>query len=215
MIGFLFATLLLPMFSRMLKTNDSIARLTKTAASLVLVGSITVSIVGVLFANELMHLLYIEAAPYWAEVFSTLLPTFIGMSSVYIYGTLLTANGSLKSLNTLAFGGVILNVILNWVLIPMLGALGAALATLVTQSLVAVLHYWIALRSVDLGSQTGFLIKLIIFPVLLILCSAILKHCFQNWLGNMALILATAAVLSYAIGLIRFSSFRDLAADRE
>ena len=44
------------------------------------------------------------------------------------FGTLLTANGSLRNLNLTAFGGMILNISLNLYLIPQFKASGAALA---------------------------------------------------------------------------------------
>ena len=55
------------------------------------------------------------------------------MAMVYIFGTLLTAGEKLKWLNVVAVIGVLLNITLNFVLIPTHGALGATYATLITQ----------------------------------------------------------------------------------
>ena len=79
---------------------------------------------------------------------------FVGISSVYVSGTLLAANGSLKILNIIAVLGVLLNVALNYILIPQYQALGATWATISTQTLVMFLQWiWIwklfRIKSID------------------------------------------------------------------
>jgi O-antigen/teichoic acid export membrane protein len=66
--------------------------------------------------------------------------TFIPISTIYVFGTLLTAKGDLKVLNTIALLGIILSISLNLVLIPKNGAVGAAKAALITQLVVALAH---------------------------------------------------------------------------
>ena len=56
------------------------------------------------------------------------------MSINYCFGTLITASGNMKLLNKIAFASLLLNIGLNFVLIPEYGAWGAALASLITQS---------------------------------------------------------------------------------
>jgi O-antigen/teichoic acid export membrane protein len=71
--------------------------------------------------------------------------TFIPISSIYIFGTLLTANGDLKKLNIIAFVGIVLNLSLNFIFIPKYAAKGAAISALVTQSIVAIMHILVAI----------------------------------------------------------------------
>jgi O-antigen/teichoic acid export membrane protein len=66
--------------------------------------------------------------------------TFIPLASTYIFGTLLTANGDMKTLNWISVLGLLVNVGLNYVLIPDIGIKGAAIATLVTQIVVVLLQ---------------------------------------------------------------------------
>ena len=68
-----------------------------------------------------------------SKTFGWLLLSFIAISCNYIFGTLLTANGSLKQLNIMAFTGVFINLFLNMILIPEYGSEGAAFASLITQ----------------------------------------------------------------------------------
>jgi O-antigen/teichoic acid export membrane protein len=68
---------------------------------------------------------------------------------IYIFGTLLTANGSMKQMNLVFTVGLILNIIGNAFLIPNFGAWGAALSTVVTQSFVAVAEIILVYRQVS------------------------------------------------------------------
>ncbi|MEM6966723.1 MAG: oligosaccharide flippase family protein, partial [Bacteroidota bacterium] len=133
MIGFLFAGLLLPMFAKMLHERQAVLPLARMSALMIWSGAITLSVVSYFFRNEIMTLLYVEAVPYWGEVLGVLMMSFVAVSGTYIFGTLLTANGSLLKMNRILVVAVILNIILNFILIPKHGAVGAAWATVVTK----------------------------------------------------------------------------------
>lgn len=140
MFGFLFASLLLPMFARMISRKENVKSLVNSSFALIMAGALAVAGISVLFRSEIMLLLYPQSTQYWSDIFGLLMPSFLGVCAVYIYGTLLTANGSLKVLNAIALGGMLLNIVLNLFLIPAHKALGATVATLITQTLVAVAH---------------------------------------------------------------------------
>lgn len=145
-LGFMFAALLLPMFSRMLEQKTPVQPLVDLTHNLMLIASSATGITFIIYRNEIMQALYTEATPYYADIFGWLMVSFICISMVYIYGTLLTANGSLSVLNKLAVGGMLLNILLNIFLIPLYHALGAAIATVITQVCIIVLHVIISYR---------------------------------------------------------------------
>ena len=136
MTGFLFAGLLLPMFARMLKLGESIKPLFRL--SFLLIWSIAIAVAANVwfFRNEITMLLYVEATPYWGMVLGSLMLTFVAVSGIYISSTLITAKGRLKHMNVIFVIGIVINVILNFFLINRDGALGAAVATIITQSFV-------------------------------------------------------------------------------
>jgi Na+-driven multidrug efflux pump len=72
----------------------------------------------------------------------------------YIFGTLLTAGGYLKQLNLFAATTLVINVIVNLVLIPRMGAVGSAWASLVAQSFMALVQFVIAIRFFRLPFST-------------------------------------------------------------
>lgn len=136
-IALLFATLLLPLFARQLKLKQQVNSLVGTATRILLSGALLLTIVCFFFQQEIMELRYQEYTAQSAPVFGLLMLCFLCISCTYIFGTLLTANGDLKTLNKIAFAGVVLNIGLNIFLIPTYKAYGAAMASLITQAATA------------------------------------------------------------------------------
>ena len=189
--GYLFATLLLPMFAGMIRKNENIQHLVKFSAELLFVIAFITAADCYFFREEIMRMLYQNATPYWAQIFGWLMCTFIPMSSIYVYGTLLTAQGNLKVLNFIALGGMFLNISLNLYLIPHYGALGATIATLITQVLAAVAHIIVANRVFGFELDLKDLLKI---PGFVVVCSLILmltKMAPMDW--RLSLVLASVA----------------------
>jgi len=138
MIAFLFSGLLLPIFSRMIKLRHSVEGMVRLSFSLLVIPAIAIAICCSFFSYELMNLLYkgnnINES---SHVFRILMCCFVPISSTYIFGTLLTANGNLKQLNIMASMGMAINIILNVILIPKYQAAGAAISSISTQLLMA------------------------------------------------------------------------------
>lgn len=141
MFGMIFANLLLPIFSKLLLENNSlIPNMLKTARDLLLGGAILGAILCTFHSEFILGLIYTNDVSASVPSFQFLMWSFIGMCITLIYGTLLTANGNLRFLNQISLLGVIVNVVFNAFLIPTFGAAGAAFATLVTQSMIALLQ---------------------------------------------------------------------------
>ena len=102
MIGFLFAGLLLPIFSKMLKAKESVEKIMYLSFKILLSGSIVIGVSCFTFSEQIIEWRYqtsgIELARS-ANAFGMLMFCFISICTTYIFGTLLTANGSLRSLN--------------------------------------------------------------------------------------------------------------------
>ncbi|HPS83955.1 MAG TPA: oligosaccharide flippase family protein [Bacteroidales bacterium] len=138
MFSYLFSVILLPFFSRLMSKKQDVGPFLQLSAILLLSSAMMVSAVSLFNADLIMNWLYKEHVTESARVLQILMFTFIPVSSVYIFGTLLTAWGSMKKLNIIALCGVILNIGLNLVLIPQFLERGAAWSALITQSLVAI-----------------------------------------------------------------------------
>jgi O-antigen/teichoic acid export membrane protein len=203
--GYLFATLLLPLFAAMIRRNENMKHLVKFSSELMFVVAAIAAINCYFFRNEIMHLLYPNSTAYWSRIFGWLMLNFIPISSIYIFGTLLTANGSLKILNTIAVSGAVLNVVLNIFLIPRYGALGATLATLVTQIAAAAAHIIAAYREFDFSYNLKDLLKVSVFILACLVVSFVIKMAPFSWIINFAMALGASGVFSIIVNLVPVS----------
>ncbi len=138
MISFLAASLLLPLFSKSIK-NYELAHLKKLvwlASSILLVVSFSVFIISFFYSDWIMSKLYTHATTEWYPVYWTLLFSSIPIALSYVFGTFLTANKNILYLNIISFAALLLNVGLNFFLIPKYLAYGACIATGLTQIVV-------------------------------------------------------------------------------
>ena len=205
MIGFLFAGLLLPMFAKMLKEKTSVAPLVKMSALMIWAGAITLSVSTFFFQKEIVEILYIEATPYWGEVLGILMMSFIAVSGTYIFGTLLTANGSLQKMNVILVIAVILNIVFNFILIPKYGALGAAWATLGTQFFSMLSQLFLAKKEFGWKSNFKEIIRVILFSISIVGLSYL---CYEylafSWVIRFGLSLMSGVGLAFLLGLLDF-----------
>jgi O-antigen/teichoic acid export membrane protein len=162
MFAFLFATLLLPMFSHMIKRNEPLDDLLKLSFSLIAVPAIILVMTAQFFQTQIMTLLYHEHANYSAPVFGVLMIGFFSMATTYIFGTLLTANGSMRELNMMAAAGMLLNVTLNLIFIPVYKAYGASLAGFLTQTITAIIQVYISVKIFKLKFKANIKIILVL-----------------------------------------------------
>jgi O-antigen/teichoic acid export membrane protein len=147
MFGMIFANLLLPLFARSLKEqHEKVLPLLSMASSLLIGGSILIAFLCHFHAEQILGWIYHNELHQSAEPFQLIMWGFIGMSTSLIFGSLLTANGELKLLNYFSFFGVILNLGMNVLLIPKLGAKGAAITCLLTQGIMALIQVLLCMK---------------------------------------------------------------------
>jgi O-antigen/teichoic acid export membrane protein len=87
----------------------------------------------------------------------------IGMN--FIFGTLLTANGNLKILNSISAVGIIANISINIVLIPEYGALGAAIATFATQGVTAIAQFLYCIHKFKIPKKPTGILKFLLLSL--------------------------------------------------
>ncbi len=208
--GYLFATLLLPMFAGMIRRNEHLRQLVKFSSELLFVIAIITAADCYFFRNEMMGMMYKNSNAYWSQIFGWLMITFIPMSSVYVFGTLLTANGSLKVLNYIALGGMFLNVSLNLYLIPHYGALGATFATLITQLLAAWAHIVAANRTFGFVYEIKEFFKLVAFASLCCVLLLLIRMLPVDWRIGLVLSSAGCLLLAAVARLVPVSDFLEM-----
>lgn len=217
--AFLFAVLLLPLFSKMIKEAHPIQHLVKLSFSIIITGSLIVALTSLFYGKDLMLLMYTPftgetTARYMARIdlsariFHLLMFSLVAISSNYIFGTLLTANNNLKVLNLIAFTGLLTNFLLNFILIPRFFAYGSGIASLSAQSLTALLQMVFALRILRLRFNLKFIAGLLSLVLLMLITGFILSYLdLSSWTVQALIMLATGMVLAFVFRLWNIREF--------
>lgn len=140
-IGYIIAGVLLPLFSYQLGKKENIQHILKQGYSLVLTMVVPIVIGGVIFSKEIIHALYPNETPsYSASIFVILILNFIPVGFQYVLGPLLTAKRSFNIMIPSLFFATLINIVLNYLMIPKYGALGAAIVTFGTQMFMLIVY---------------------------------------------------------------------------
>ena len=178
-VAFLVAVILLPLFSKMLKNKEDLTPIIRSAFTLLFFFSVTSTIL--LFAYRIPLLSY-RYPDIWMEsvrVFVFIIPCIIPISMIYIFGTLLTANGSLRILNITSGIAIVVNIVINLTLIPVLEARGAAIASLSTQTSIGLMQFIIAFRLLKIPFSILPYFRYLIYICLLLVSVYFTKYFFQ------------------------------------
>lgn len=217
-IAYLFAVLLLPLYARMIKQRQQVNELVKLAFTLLFVAAVVVAMSAVFYGQPIMRLLYpphaLETLADYelrlnqsAMVFSLLMCGFLPISTTYVFGTLLTANGNLKQMNIVAAGAMVLNVILNLVLVPRLFAVGSAITSLTTQSIVAILQVLVVLYIFKFRIDYRFLIRLLVFIIGSLILAWASIGLGIHWIKSLAMMIMIILIYSVVLKLLDLKSF--------
>lgn len=209
MFGALFAGLLLPIFARMIKQKEDIGSMVQFSFLLLFVPSLLISISTGFYDQEIMELLKYSHPELSASIFQILMVSFLGIVTTYIFGTLLTAHGSIKQLNWMAVAGMALNIILNLILIPELMALGSAWASLTTQLFTALAQTILAVYILKLGINYRVIGKLVVFILFLFVIGYFSRQVTQWYVGFLAMGVA-GMLFAFAIRLINLKALAQI-----
>ena len=204
--SFLFAILLLPMFSRMIRQKQDVNGLVRIALPLLLCAGLSGAISCNFYKKDIIALLYDSHVDYSSGIFGWLMIGFLFVSTTYLYGTLLTANNNLRQLNIAAGITVAINITLNLILIPRFEALGAAIASMVSQAFFAITQWLLAIRLVKISWNADIMIRLLGF-LTINLAAAYLLQLVPGWILGFGLLLVSCILSAIFLGLIRLSEF--------
>ncbi len=200
-ISNLFAIMLLPMFAATLKNMLELNNLVKTSFNVIVAMAGIVLIMCVFYRQDIMQMMYnpeeaeaetayLSRIRQYANVFPLLMGSFFCLSTTYVFGTLLTANGSLKQLNLVAAAGVIINILLNLIVIPRFYAVGAACTSLCVQIVTAFLQYVIAKRILNLNLGRKYWLHILLFITTISVVTYLVKQLNLNWMVSFIIALA-------------------------
>jgi O-antigen/teichoic acid export membrane protein len=214
MLGFLFASLLLPMFARMLKRREDVRALVSVSFKLIWAGSIALAALVYFARADLIQLMLPErATAYRWETLGLLIWTFVPVAATYIFSTLLTADERLMQMNRFFVLGIALDVALNLLLIPKYQALGSAMATLGTQAFIAVVMAALCVRYFGLRPSAKGLAQTLGYAAFVLGAAwAVFTFLEVAWPVQAGLVLLLALAGALVFRLLDFRKLRRLAA---
>ena len=140
---------------------------------------------------------------------------FVAVSTSYIFGTLLTANGNLKALNIISLSGLAINLGMNFWLIPRYMAVGSAYASLATQFFTAIAQLVIVQRIFRFRMNYRYLLTLVLFTCGVVLFNYISQRMSfpvsglplkVRWMPNFIISILLSLILAVALRLLSLKS---------
>ena len=220
-ISYLFSVILLPLFASVIKKGEDLQSLVKQSFSLMLTMTCLIAIVCIFYSQNIMELLYPKPEYEMIDVYNNricetskilqiLMGSFVSISITYIFGTLLTANGNLKQLNFVAAIGVLINVSLNFIFIPIFKAQGAAFTSLCVQFATCFIQFILAKRTFNLNIGAKLWIRLSSFIILTSITTIILKNTTLNWIHSFLISSFSGIIIAFITKLLDFNELKNL-----
>lgn len=209
MIGYLFSVFLLPMFAKIIGDKKNPTQLTMTALKVQLTLALMISMSCWFYAKDILEskFLYDTVTAESINAFKFLMVGFIAMALSYIFGSLITASAKLKTLNLIFVFGIMINWSLNLYLIPRYQAVGAALATLITQFFVFFGQFILATSRFKLKYDLGFIWRVLLLVGIYFAVIYVLDEYLSiYWLLEVILFFMICIGISILLGFLRFSN---------
>ncbi|MCO5247462.1 MAG: oligosaccharide flippase family protein [Chitinophagales bacterium] len=208
-MGYVIAGILLPLFAYRIGQKESVHQVLKHAYSLMLTIIIPIVIGGVFFANDIMETLYAgHTTVQSSQVFMVLTFNFISIGMLYVFGTLLTANKNFSLMIPALLVTTILNIITNYLLIPRLGALGAAITTFGTQLSVLVIYVIACFKIFRLPFSVQILLSSIAFATVISVLAYLLSLSSIFWLFALMIIGIASIIVSFLFKIVTVETLK-------
>ncbi len=207
MFGFLFAGMLLPMFSRLLSKKNKISSLVRTTTNILLPISIVIAANAVFFKEDIMSLLYEKNTLTASYLYGFVIFSFPAYCIMNVYSTLLTANGSLKILIGIAAAACFLSLVGNSFLIPLYKAQAVAWVGLGVQWFAAAAYIIFSIKKTDVSVKASWFLQFVFFFLAFIVLNYMFK---QLAIGLLYSILLNVAIFLPLVFVLRLWKWQDL-----
>ncbi len=214
-LAYLFAILLFPIFSKMIKEKQSLFQMIKMPITILFTATFILAVGSWMYSYELMSLLYLDHIQESASVLSVLIFGTIAVGTSYVFGTLLTANGDMKILIGIAAFSMLVSASLNIFLIPRYFAVGSAIANVSALFSSMLLHMFYAIRQLHIRFKPNFYIRLIIFSVFVLGIGWMSSVLGFEWWINMGVFVGLSILLAFFMRLIHIREIYFILAKRE
>lgn len=209
MVCYLVGGFLLPFVSRLWSKHKKIDDVVINSRHLLVIFSLFIAITVFYNAEWLHDLLYTSEDPDAANIMRWCLPALVGYALVQVYGTVMTATGHLLQFCFIILLSLVLNIVLNFLMIPELGALACCYSAIASQMLCGIV------TMIYVKQKTGISVRL---PTLFIyifigaLVGAVYYSGYYLGLNKAMLIITTSAIV---LGTIIFMALATISSMKE
>lgn len=180
MIGVLIAGILMPLFVKMLAQKESLNGVLKLVSTLMLAASLWIAFWVYFYDDKIVGFLYKHSAEQTSKVLGILIWVLPISSLSYIYSTLLTAGGHLRFLIFRAIFAGAISLLLNILLIPYYGAVGAAFVSILTHALYVGSVIIRTQKIHAFKTPYRFILNIFLWSFLTIISFMVLKHIYPD-----------------------------------
>ncbi len=199
MYPYLFASLMLPIYSRMISEGKGLSDIFNFSLQLMVIPVILVAVPTIFFGHSIMDILYVEHVHISSVVMQFLMGSFIFVSTGYLFGTALTAKGDIWLLCRISLIAVIANILLQFYVIPRHGVTGAAAANLGVNFLASTLQGVYFFRRFKIQIRKQVTLKLLAYITLAFaitfLSISLIGETISGYLVSVGLVLASIFIL--------------------
>lgn len=170
MSGVLIAGILLPLFTKMIAKKENYRSVVDLSISFLIPFSVALAVICAVWGYDIMQLMYRDIGPQDARVLSWLMCCFPFYCINYIYSTLLTANGNIKTLIGNSAVAVLLALLLNFTLLSTHGPNNAEVAarnSFITVAFVATANLFFSHRKLQTSWTFARAVRYVVFIILL------------------------------------------------
>ncbi len=211
MVGYMFASLLVPMYASNIKKHHIIHDLLDMGLRLMAIIAVLGASVFITYRHEIISIAKGSPSPYISHLLIYLVLSFVCISIAYLFGSLLVANHTIKKYNILLIGGVILNFVLNFYFIHSQKALGAAKATLITQAVMTLGQIYLVYKIVKVRPNLFLIVKVIVFSILCgLVFAGIYRYFSWNWIYKSLLSILSGLILALVLNVFDVQLAREI-----
>lgn len=216
MTGYLFAALLLPMYASHIFDPKILKDLLNAGVKYVSLMSFLLVCTIFYYGEPIMQIIYDAYVTDFYVTLKWLILSYMMVAIAYIYGSLLVASGKIGRLNIVFGIGLIINIVLNLIFIPLYQAAGAAMATFITQISVLAGQIYLTNKELNLFTDRKIFTKLIQFAFPCNVVFYVLKSVIiWDWIFNLGLSILICLLLSFILKIIDFKDGMTLVESRK
>ncbi|HZV69714.1 MAG TPA: oligosaccharide flippase family protein [Saprospiraceae bacterium] len=215
MIAYLFSPLLIPMYARLMQDKKETMQLLRLSSGIMICMTGFIALAGFWWGGPIMTLLYRDVNDTWILTFRLLILSSIPIGLMYIFSSYLTAVGEMRKQNILFGASVVISISLNVYMIPTYGTVGAAITSLIVQSITTIGLIIIGQFHLKENAELKRVANILIYFIILVTGGWILESTILPWMIELAMFLFVAVFAGFLFKLLQWDSFRQLISKRE